>query len=257
MRRTLTSVDVLRNLAAGALAFAVVSAMGAAAESDLLAAIRADDLAGVEAAVRADPNALNHRAADGTTPLLYAAYREREAIVARLRAAKRELDFFEACAVGDLARMRTEVARGVDVNVRAPDGFTPLGLAVFFRRQDAARYLIEVGADVNAQADNSLRVGPIHAAVARADLALLELLLARGADPDRAQLKLVRPLHDAAASGNLAVTAMLLAYGADPSARTEEGWTPADLARQRGHADLATLLERVARTRATGGVGPR
>jgi uncharacterized protein len=54
--------------------------------------------------------------------------------------------------------------------------------------------LIDAGADLNAKANNALQVAPIHAAIARSDIATLGLLLERGADPNLTQQKLVRPL---------------------------------------------------------------
>jgi uncharacterized protein len=187
---------------------------------------------------------LSARNPSGATPLLFAAYLERETMVQQLRAAKPKLDFFEACVVGDLSALRGALARGQNVNERAPDGFTALGLAVFFRQPQAAMLLVDAGAELDAKASNALQVAPIHAAVARSDLATLGLLLERGADPNLTQQKLVRPIHDAAASGNLAATAMLLMFNADATVKTEEGSTPVDLARAKGHAELALQLER-------------
>ena len=69
----------------------------------------------------------------------------------------------------DVAGVKRFLARGTDVDLRSPDGFTPLGLSVFFRQPDVARLLVEAGADVDAKASNTLQVAPIHAAVARSD----------------------------------------------------------------------------------------
>ena len=66
-----------------------------------------------------------------------------------------------------------------------------------------------------------------------------------GANPDLSQQRLMRPVHEASAAGNLPVVAMLLLFGADPTARNEEGKTPADFARDAGHAALAARLARL------------
>jgi ankyrin repeat protein len=49
-------------------------------------------------------------------------------------------------------------------------------------------------------------------------------------------------MHSAAANGNEALVELLLAEGADPEARTDDGKTPLDLAAERGHEVVATLL---------------
>lgn len=224
----------------------LISLAGPACAADAFDAIRANDLAALRAIVEADRDALSRRSPQGVTPLLYAAYSERPALVAYLRDEAPALDFFEACVVGDVAGVKRFLARGTDVDLRSPDGFTPLGLSVFFRQPDVARLLVEAGADVDAKANNSLQVAPIHAAVARSDLATLQLLLEAGANPDLTQQRLMRPIHEASAAGNLPVVAMLLLFGADPVARNEEGKTPADFARDAGHAALADRLARFA-----------
>ncbi len=50
------------------------------------------------------------------------------------------------------------------------------------------------------------------------------------------------PLHDAAAKGQYDRVARLLNRGADPNVRDDLGFTPLDLARQRGHNRTAKLL---------------
>lgn len=216
------------------------------AASDLFAAIRANDVLAVDSLLARDPYVVNAAGPNGLTPLMHAAYLERPSILERLRRAKRELNFYEACIVGDMPTLRAQLARGQNVNALSPDGFPPLGLAVFFRQPEAARLLIESGADVDARAQNTFAVAPIHAAVARGDIATLQLLLLRAADPNLPQQRMLRPLHEAAASGSVPIVAMLLMFGADPKAISEDGRTAADFARASGHADLAKQLEKLA-----------
>jgi uncharacterized protein len=209
----------------------------------LMAAIRSGDTAAVDKLLDQDPSLLAQRDANGLSPLSLAAYAERAEMLARLRERHPQPDFWEACIVGDLGRVQQVLAAGQDVNAVAPDGFTPLGLAVFFRQPALARLLLDAGADPNARASNATRVGAVHAAVARADLATLVLLLERGADPNAAQAQQVKPLHEAAASGQTAIAATLLLYGAEAGARTEGGQTASDLARAKGFVSLAERLQ--------------
>ncbi len=164
-------------------------------------------------------------------------------MVARLLAAKTSLTFFGACIVGDVAAVRRALARGQDVDQLSPDGFTPLGLAIFFRRTEVARLLIDAGADVRLRSRNALQVAPIHSAVARGDVAMLQTSLLRGADPNQTQQRLMRPIHEAAAAGAMPIVAMLLMFGVDPAARSEDGRSAADFAAASGHAELARRLE--------------
>ena len=209
----------------------------------LFDAIRQNDIPGVDKLLAAHPELLSQRDESGTSPLSYAAYVENKPLMEYLQHARGTPDFFEAAIVGDLAVIRESLAAGKNLNETAPDGFTALGLAVFFRQPAAARLLIEAGADVNAKATNAFQVGPVHAAVAREDIATLELLLHRGADPNASQQKQFRPLHGAASTGNTPLVALLLMFGADPALATEDGKTPAAYAREKNHVDLARRLD--------------
>jgi ankyrin repeat protein len=52
------------------------------------------------------------------------------------------------------------------------------------------------------------------------------------------------PLHGAAHSGDRELVELLLARGADPDAKHQEGKTALDLARESGHAEVVAILER-------------
>jgi uncharacterized protein len=218
--------------------------MSTAIES-LFDAIRAGDLSKVNTLVTEHPNLLGTRNSRGISPLSWAAYTGQTVILETLRARRGRPDFFEACILGDETAMQAAIESGQDIDAFAPDGFTPLGLTVFFGHGSLARKLVEAGADVNLQANNDQHVGPIHAAMARGDVKTLELLLQMGADPNAEQDKKYRPLHAAASSGSTIGVALLLMYGADPAAKAETGQTAADLARNKGY-EIAARLEALA-----------
>jgi uncharacterized protein len=212
----------------------------------LFDAIRAHDLAKVDALISAHPSVLAERNAQGVSPLSWAAYLGQQPIVEALRVKRGAPDFYEACIVGDEGAVRAALAAGQDVNAFAPDGFTPIGLGAFFRHPEIVKLLADAGADLNLRSRNAQKVGPLHAAAARNDVQTLELLLVRGADANLPQEKLARPLHSAASNGSTVAVALLLMYGADPSAATEDGERAADIARKKGHAALAARLEGIA-----------
>lgn len=210
-------------------------------------AIKANDFARLKSLVSTKPDLVVGRSDNGISPLMYAAYMERPEMVQFLREQSPALDFYEACVAGDIDAVKRYLALGQDVNRRSPDGFTPLGLSVFFRQPNIAKLLVDAGADVDAKASNTLQVAAIHAAIARSDLVSLQLLLSKDADPNLTQQRLMRPLHEASAAGNLPAIAMLVMFGADPKARNEEGKTPADFAREKGFLEIADRLEAIAR----------
>jgi len=211
---------------------------------NLFTAIRSKDIDAVVHLVDADPSLLAKRNAQGISALSWAAYMKDPAIIEALRARRGTPDLYEACIVGDEAAVAAEIVRDpASINVPAPDGFTALGLAVFFGHPALAARLIDAGADVNARATNRQHVGPIHAALAREDLATLERLLVHGADPNLPQEQGIRPLHEAARQGSFTAAALLLLFGADPALTSEDGQRPADLARSEGHAAWARRIE--------------
>jgi len=209
---------------------------------ELIAAIRAGDAARVQELLDADPS-LAAASANNTSVLLVAMYMGQPEI-ARAIAAKRDaLTFHEACALGDVDRVRQMVAADPSVLHRySDDGFAPFGFATFFGHDEVDRFLIDSGADIHAQATNPQRVGAIHAAAAVRNHAMLKLLLERGVDPNARQQMDYTPMHTAAARGDMEMARLLLAHGAQRDARGSDGKTPADVARDHGHATFAEWI---------------
>lgn len=212
--------------------------------TQLFDAIRKGDATQVRALMAADPKLAESRNKDGATPALWAAY-TRHADLAPIVLGAREPDFFEACALGrrDLAAQLLKRDSKL-LDGYSGDGFTGLGLAVFFGHLEIARMLVESGADVNRPSRNSIRVSPLHSAVESGSISLLDLLLSHGATPDAVEFLEATPLDSAAARGSREMVEKLLAAGADRKRKTKDGKTAADLARQYGHAELAAELEK-------------
>lgn len=154
--------------------------------------------------------------------LLEAIYRGDQARADELLAADPQLDVFEAAAVGRTERLRAVLDEDPSLaNAWASDGFQPLGLASFFGRVEAARLLVERGAEVNSASRNEMKVMPLHSAAATPD-------------PD-SRYELAR---------------LLLEHGADPNARQQDDFTPLMAADQHGDERLAQLLLEHGATRA-------
>jgi len=151
--------------------------------------------------------------------LLQAVYRGDQARVDELLSGDPELDVFEASAVGRVDQLQ-ELLDGDPslANAWAEDGFQPLGLASFFGHVEAARLLVERGADVNSASRNDMKVAPLHSAVAEKDpetrYELATVLLEHGADPNARQQDDFTPLMAADQQGDARLRELLVEHGA-------------------------------------------
>lgn len=213
---------------------------------DFLEAVRSGDRDAVERMLRDDPSLAGARDANGTSALLLSYYHDRSPVSQALLARKPELDIFEAATVGDAARISAIVAKDpTRLNAIASDGFHPLGLAAFFKREDAVKALLELGADVTPASRNG-GFTALHSAVADdegpAAKEIVRMLLEAGADPNARNASGGTPLHTAGFTGNIAIIQMLLAAKADPTVADDKGQQPLDYARERGHSEAAALI---------------
>jgi ankyrin repeat protein len=154
-------------------------------------------------------------------------------------------DITSAAAAGD----NDEVAAILSMDNRltravSKDGWTPLHLAAHFGHAAVVETLLANNADVRARSANEMHNQPLHAAAAGRQVEAARLLLDAGADPNATQAAGFVPLHSAAQNGDRALVELLLARGADANARTEDGRTALALAEAAGRSDVAELLRR-------------
>ncbi len=210
---------------------------------ELFTAIKAADIARVEALLAADPALAAAHDESGLSAVLTAVYWGQPEALAALLARGPALSYFEAAAIGDTARVAAMLDERPELlESHAADGYFALGLASYFGHAELAALLIGRGADVNRRAANDTRVAALHAACAGQHLAIARMLLAAGAEVNAAQQSGFTPLHAAAQNGQADLVELLLAAGADPALTTAEGHAPADLARAAGHLALAERL---------------
>ena len=211
--------------------------------TELFQAIHANQPEEVRRLVTEDPALLTAISPTGLSPVLFATYYGRPELLRVLLAAGAPLNLFEAAATGELAALREHLDAAPErVNACSPDGFSPLGLAAFFGREEVAAELLARSADVDRASENPMRVRPLHSAAAGNHTALALRLMEAGADVNAAQHGGFTPLMSAAQNGNAELVQALLAAGADSSATTEDGRSAASLAEEEGHARLAELL---------------
>jgi ankyrin repeat protein len=180
------------------------------------------------------------------SPLMQALYEGRTAEAQALAATRSDLDVHEAAAIGDVERLRAVLDEDSALaNAWSVDGFTPLHFAAFFGHPDAAKLLVERGADLEARSTNeqfALDAAPLHSASAAGQLEVCRVLLDAGADVNAVQHGGYTALLDAAANGNEELVAYLLERGADSNARLNDGRVAADLASSAGNRELAAKL---------------
>ena len=161
----------------------------------------------------------------------------------------------EAFAAGDLAALRAALDDPPDFpNNVMPMAVGPVLLyAIYWSPLAFVRTLLELGANPNP-ADHA-GFPPLIAALtcsrprpgapARTDVAaLLQLLVAFGAEPNQRGVNDWTPLHMAVVEGNREAIPILLAAGADPTLRTriDECETARELAERAGDDAMVALL---------------
>lgn len=210
--------------------------------------IRGGNIEGLRLLLQQQPETAEIRTAEGASLLAFAAYCGAAPAVSLIRATRSDIDPFEAIIVGDADRVRRALAEGWSADARAPDGFTALGLAAFFRQAAIFDILLPQTSDLDARATNAQSVAAIHAATSAGDLRAVEKLLAAGADPNLTQARGMTPLHVAAANGNAELVALLVRFGAHADITDDSGKHAAEYATERGHAELAAQLQGVTAT---------
>jgi len=214
--------------------------------TELFTAIKGGDKAAVERLLERDRALADARDKNGLSPILTALYHGKNDIAAAILRRGPKLTVFEAAAAGDAGRVREIVGRDrAQANAIAPDGYSPLGLAAFFKRREVVRYLLDAGADPS-HASRQGGFTPLHSAVATdagaVDVEIVRSLLAKGADPKAKSQSGSTALHTVGFTGDRASLDLLLKHGADPALKNNEGKTAADIARERGNQEIVDLL---------------
>ena len=220
------------------------------AADELIAAVNADDAARVADLLADDPTLVSARDGNGVSAIMLSRYRFDRATTDALLAVDPDLDIFEATTLGIIDRVSAWLLDDPALaRAFSPDGFTALHLAAFFGKTEAARRLVQAGADVNVYSANDFHVQPLHSAAAGRHVEICRLLIAGGADVNATQRARFTPLHSAAQNGDVELVELLVSAGADPSLANDDGATPADTAEAAGHVDVARRLREVAAAR--------
>ncbi len=134
----------------------------------------------------------------------------------------------DAAKKGNLTRVQKLLSPD-NINCRDSQGrnSTPLHLAAGYNNLEVAEFLLENGADVNAQDKGGLI--PLHNASSYGHLDIAALLIRYNTVVNATDKWGFTPLHEAAQKGRTQLCALLLAHGSDPTLKNQEGQTPLDL----------------------------
>jgi ankyrin repeat protein len=198
---------------------------------------------------------VNARTEDGSNALIVAARRAGAAPVANYLLAKgadvgaSTLDgntaLHRAAESGDVDMLKLLLDSGADVNAQRKSGRPPLASAVVFGRGAAVRYLLSKGAKTNLG-----DVG-LNRAVFQGNIEIVKALLEAGVEvkssgnqvfPGFGGSEPILVLACFSYNSDPQMVRILLDRGADPTAKSQQGKTPLELARERGYEDVARML---------------
>jgi len=130
-------------------------------------------------------------------------------------------------------------------DVLDPDGRTALMAAAIDSKNEAARILIDAGADVDTQDPGGWSA--LHFAAQSGSVDIARMVLDAGAQVDPTDSHGNTPLFRATfeSRGNGDVIELLRAHGADPKLTNKSGVSPVELARTIANFDVAQFYEDV------------
>ena len=194
---------------------------------------------------------MNARDATGWGPLHWASFVGREDIIRWLITKGAEVNRPEdsvsalhvAAAWGKRECVLELLEAGAELNVKDPQGWTPLFWCAYSGRNKLLEVLIKRGADVNVRDDHGRT--PLHIAAEQGHLGAVATLVGSGSVVMAKEAGGSSPLHLAAQKGNLAVCECLVFNQGDLNARDGQGKNPIEIARQRQHRLVHRVLRRL------------
>lgn len=150
---------------------------------------------------------------------------------------------YRAAERGDLATVKEFAGRGLDE--RSPEGWPMLSLAADSMHPDIVRWLVEHGADLNAEGPRGLT--PLHCASGTTGaIDILRYLVASGADLEARDVDGFTALLSALVTTEIRASVELILLGADVHARNDRGESALSLCTSNYHETYVKplLLER-------------
>ncbi|OTB00330.1 hypothetical protein M426DRAFT_26661 [Hypoxylon sp. CI-4A] len=138
---------------------------------------------------------------------------------------------------------RALIEGGADIDAISDNRLTPLYLAVQAKRWDVVEFLLDEGAQ-HIDLSNSSDVRPLEVAIAKSDLDTINILLQHGSSTDLLDKKGFNIVHIAAMQNDIGVFNRVIATGADYDLVSSDGHQirPLHLASQNDNDEIAMLL---------------
>jgi ankyrin len=156
----------------------------------------------------------------------------------------------DAAEAGDLDLVQLLVSLGAKTD-RAWHGLMPIHYAVASGNEEMVTYFLSAGQTIDAKgayrdedcepAAIYTNVQPIHMAAGKPEF--ISFLLKMGAKIDATTGEGWQPIHFAAAFGNAVTLKSLIEAGSDSKAKTPDGKTPLDLAKEHNNSDTSDFLK--------------
>jgi RNA polymerase sigma factor (sigma-70 family) len=217
---------------------------------EILSAARSGDTKRVEELLRKDRRLLSARDWLGNTALIMAVNSGQHAVAELLFRAGVEPDIHEAAATGDLTRVKELLTKDPNqLDCFSKQGFTPLGLAAHFGHVETTQFLLNSGADPSIVSLHPIQVTPLHAALFGRRVQTSRLLIECGSNVNakRGGKGWPRsgwtPLHYVAGFGLTELVHPLLSRKADINATDDEGRAPLRVALDEGQTEVAVALQ--------------
>lgn len=146
----------------------------------------------------------------------------------------------------DAENVRSELRRGIPVDIRDDNGWAPLHWSIDMAEacgepEKVVRLLLDQGASVNSIDNAGLSV--LMIACGRNNEIIFDQLIDRGADITVTNATGATALHEAAGCNFTVAIRRLLKLGADPRQRDNLGRTPGQTAEACGFLESAALLK--------------
>ena len=210
----------------------------------LLELLGARDSDAIIAHITENPHVLDEKDKSGATGYMQILYHRLPDAAAAAQSIKTHYAFNEAIASGRLSEVESAIAKDEElISSFLDDGFTPIGLATFFGKQEVAQYLFDMGADPSICADNPMKVNAMHAAAAIGNKELMELYVSNGYDANIPQMNDITPVQSAAYRGDLEMVQLLVRHGADPKIASVDGVDAIGYAKEGGHEEILFYLK--------------
>lgn len=149
--------------------------------------------------------------------------------------------FINAAREGEADLLSSFLDAGMDPNLRAEKGYTPLILASYNGHVEAVSTLLARGAKPDLQDEKGATA--LAGVAFKGSLPLARLLLEAGAQVDVPNAVGRTPLMFAVMFGRDDMAKLLLGAGASPTHRDGEGLNALDLAQRQGNAALVALIK--------------